>query len=78
MRDEDSAEEFIADNHVFTGGLALGIEAEMIHHSAKRRFRLAVLRALARRRFRSTLRVLRNGESLQRKARRRGPVTVNG
>ena len=26
MRDEDLAEEFVADNHVFTGGLALGIE----------------------------------------------------
>ena len=30
IRDEDSVEEFVTDNHVFTGGLALGIEAEMI------------------------------------------------
>ena len=30
MRDDNPAEVFIVDNHGFTGGLALGMEAEMI------------------------------------------------
>ena len=32
--DNDSAEVLVADCHCVSGGLALGIEAEMMHHFA--------------------------------------------
>lgn len=38
FRDNDSAESVFADCHVFTGGLTLGMEAEMIYGGKEETF----------------------------------------
>jgi uridine phosphorylase len=38
FQDNDSAEGVVADFHVFTGGLALGMEAEMIFGMGRMRY----------------------------------------
>ncbi len=45
-------------------GVREGLQRKWFYHSAGREVRLTIVRALARRRFRLTLRVSRNGENI--------------
>ena len=49
-------------------GVREGLQRKWFHHSAGREVRFSIVRALARGRFRSTLRVSRNGEKIEAKS----------